>query len=61
MNSVEEILLPWENFNQLYDKKYSHIVKISTPENGDIVSGRKKLKTFANDVRTKTVQKQLAG
>ena len=61
MNSVEEVLLPWENCNHLYDKKYSHIFKISTPEIGDIVSGRKKLNTFANDVRTKTVLKQLAG
>ena len=31
----------------------------AAPENGEVVSGRKKLKTFAKVVGAKTVQKQL--
>ena len=34
---------------------------IAAPDIGEVVSGRKKLKTFAKDVGTKTVRKQLAG
>ena len=35
--------------------------EIAAPEIGEVVSGRKKLKTFAKDVGTKTVGKQLGG
>ena len=35
------------------------LFEIAAPEIGEIVSGRKKLKTFAKDVGTKTVRKQL--
>ena len=37
------------------------LFEIAPPEIGEAVSGRKKLKTFANDVGTKTVRKQLVG
>ena len=33
----------------------------AAPEIGEVVSGRKKLKTFAKDVGRKTVRKQLGG
>ena len=36
-------------------------LKITAPEIGEAVDGRKKLKTFANDVGTETVRKQLGG
>ena len=35
--------------------------KIAAPEIGQVVSGLKKLKTFAKDVGTKTFRKQLGG
>ena len=35
--------------------------EVAAPEFGEVVSGRKKLKTFAKDVGTKTVRKQLEG
>ena len=37
------------------------VFEIAAPEIGENVSGRKKIKTFAKDVGTKTVRKQLAG
>ena len=37
------------------------LFEIPAPEIGKVVSGRKKLKTFAKDVGTKTVRKQLGG
>ena len=37
------------------------LFEIAAPEIGEVVSGRKKLKTFAKDVGTKTVRKQLGG
>ena len=37
------------------------LFEIADPEIGEVVSGRKKLKTFAKDVGTKTVRKQLGG
>ena len=37
------------------------LFEIGAPEIGKIVRGRKKLKTFAKDVGTKTVRKQLGG
>ena len=37
------------------------LFEIAAPEIGEVVSGRKKLKTFAKDVGKKTVQKQLGG
>ena len=37
------------------------LFEIAAPEIGEIVSGRKKLKTFAKDVGTKTIRKQLGG
>ena len=37
------------------------LFEIAAPEIGEVVSGRKKLKTFAKDVGTKTVRKQLEG
>ena len=37
------------------------LYEIAAPEIGEVVSGRKKLKTFANNVGTKTVRKQLGG
>ena len=37
------------------------LFEISAPEIGEVVSGRKKLKTFAKGVGTKTVRKQLGG
>ena len=36
------------------------VFEIAAPENGEVVSGRKKLKTFAKDVGTKKNRKQLA-
>ena len=33
------------------------LFEINAPEIGEVVSGRKKLKTFANDVETKTFRK----
>ena len=35
------------------------LFEIAAPEIGEFVSGRRKLKTFAKDVGTKTVRKQL--
>ena len=37
------------------------LFEITPPEIGEVVSGRKKLKTCAKDVGTKTVRKQLGG
>ena len=37
------------------------LFEIAAPEIGEVVSGRKKLETFAKDVGTKTVRKQLGG
>ena len=37
------------------------LFEIAAPEIGEVVSGRKKLKSFAKDVGTKTVRKQLGG
>ena len=37
------------------------LFEIAAPEIGEVVSGRKKLKTFAKDVGTKTVRKELGG
>ena len=37
------------------------LFEIAAPEIGENVSGRKKLKTFAKDVGTKTIRKQLGG
>ena len=37
------------------------LFEVAAPEIGEIASGRKKLKTSAKDVGTKTVQKQLGG
>ena len=37
------------------------LLEIAAPEIGDVVSGHKKLKSFAKDVGTKTVRKQLGG
>ena len=37
------------------------LFEIAAPEIGKVVSGRKKLKTFAKDVGTKTFRKQLGG
>ena len=37
------------------------LFEIAAPKIGEVVSGRKKLKTFAKDVGTKTVRKQLGG
>ena len=37
------------------------LFEIAAPEIGEVVSGRKKLKTFAKDVGTKTDRKQLGG
>ena len=37
------------------------LFEIAAPEIGEVVSGRKNFKTFAKDVRTKTVRKQLGG
>ena len=37
------------------------LFEIAAPEIGEVFSGRKKLKTFAKDVGTKTVRKQLGG
>ena len=37
------------------------LFEIAAPEIGEVVSGRKKLKTLAKDVGTKTVRKQLGG
>ena len=37
------------------------LFEIAAPEIGEVVSGRKKLKTFAVDLGTKTVRKQLGG
>ena len=37
------------------------LFQIAAPETGENVSGRKKLKTFAKDVGTKTIRKQLGG
>ena len=37
------------------------LFEIAAPEIGEVVSGQKKLKTFAKDVGTKTVRKQLGG
>ena len=37
------------------------LFEIAAPEIGEVVIGRKKLKTFAKDVGTKTVRKQLGG
>ena len=37
------------------------LFEIAAPEIGEIVSGRRKFKTFANDVGTKTVRKHLGG
>ena len=36
-------------------------LKIAAPKIGEVVSGRKQLKTFAKNVRTKAVRKQLGG
>ena len=35
------------------------LFEIAAPEIGEVISGRKKLKTFAKDVGRKTVRKQL--
>ena len=35
------------------------LFEIAAPEIGEVVTGRKKFKTFAKDVGTKTVRKQL--
>ena len=37
------------------------LFQIAAPEIGEVVSGRKKLKTFAKVIGTKTVRKQLGG
>ena len=37
------------------------LFEIAAPEIGKVVSGRKKHKTFAKDMGTKTVRKQLRG
>ena len=37
------------------------LFEIAAPEIGEVVSGRKKLKSFAKDVGTKTARKQLGG
>ena len=37
------------------------LFEIAAPEIGEFVSGRKELKTFAKDVGTKTVRKQVGG
>ena len=37
------------------------LFEIAAPDIGEVVSGRKKLKTFAKDVGTKTVRKQMGG
>ena len=37
------------------------LFEIAAPEIGEVVGGRKKLKTFAKDVETKTIRKQLGG
>ena len=37
------------------------LFEVAAPEIGEVVSGRKKLKTFAKDVGTKIVRKQLGG
>ena len=39
----------------------ANLFEIAAPEFGEVVSGRKKLKTFAKDVGTKTVRKKLRG
>ena len=53
-----------------FNKKYivpaakrigADLFEIAAPEIGEVDSGRKKLKTFAKDVGTKTVRKQLGG
>ena len=42
-------------------KSWADLFEIAAPEIGDVVSGHKKLKTFAKDVGTKTVRKQMGG
>ena len=37
------------------------LFEIAAPEIGEVVTGRRKLKTFAKDVGAKTVRKQLGG
>ena len=37
------------------------LFEVAVPEIGEVVSECKELKTFAKDVRTKTVRKQLGG
>ena len=39
----------------------AELLEFAAPEIGEVVSGRKILKTFAKDVGTKTVRKQLGG
>ena len=73
-DSVEEVLMLLHKLlRELqfpFIKKYivpaakrigADLFEIAAPEIGEVVSGRKKLKTFARDVGTKTVQKQLEG
>ena len=39
----------------------AELFESAAPEIGEVVSGRQKLKTFAKDVATKTIRKQLGG
>ena len=73
-DSVEEVLLLLHKF--LEELQFPSIKKcivpaakrigadsfeFAAPEIGEVVSGRKKLKTFTKDVGSKTVRKQLGG
>ena len=73
-DSVEEVLELLHKLlgelQSVFFKKYivqaakgigANLFEIAAPEIGEVVSGRRKLKTFAKDVGTKTVRKQLGG
>ena len=61
------VLTPYSVYqSQKYIVPYAKIIganlfEIAAPEIGEVVSGRKKLKTFAKDAGTKTFRKQLGG
>ena len=48
-------------YSQLQKRTGADLFEIAAPEIGEVVSGQKNLKTFAKDVGTKTVRKQLGG